>query len=306
MFVRLAILLIGVSRAMGQGGPQALLPLRIPAGAAVGQSVLWVSLPLSGTSSTKGEPILTDTIDSNSSIRVSFSSRGHADIDTQRLYYFDAGVSGAPVNSFHVERTALLTVDSNSKTIAYSLTNQIQGPNNRLVAITPNEWATSGTPMPIIIVTGDLPATKVGIATALVEAKSKVALRESAIELCASSAAACDSSIVIPANSTQAVYLRYIGEMDPGIYNATAKLYSPEYPNATDLRFTAYVSSIGCRVFGIMCVVTGALLAWWTRVYANNRIARDQALLPLAICCEQLSALKARLSNVEIKLNVRC
>lgn len=44
-------------------------------------------------------------------------------------------------------------------------------------------------------------------------------------------------------------------------------------------------------------VIFGGFLAWWVRVYASNRVTRNQALLPIAIHYERLTALAAALKS---------
>jgi hypothetical protein len=83
-------------------------------------------------------------------------------------------------------------------------------------------------------------------------------------------------------------------------------LHALEYASGTPSPLTVYVSPVIHVVLGILVVGLGVLLAWWVKTWSSNRIARDQALLPVAACQARLRGLTDTLRMAAAQLGTPC
>lgn len=168
----------------------------------------------------------------------------------------------------------------------------------------PAEWSVQSSRLPVIVTTGDSEVKQLHVTGLFVETTDRTVLPANALVVCKEAAGNCDSNISIPAHTMQTIYLRYDGPVMAGKYSGHLRIssagYNPEVKN-----LTLYVSSTGHVLLGIMVAGVGALLAWWVKVYANNRITRAHALLPAAMYRERLTSLDAVLKRARAQLHTQ-
>lgn len=159
----------------------------------------------------------------------------------------------------------------------------------------PTEWSVQDAPLPVVVYgaagTGPLHASG-----SFAEMSDRNALPADAIELCKAPAGACETDAAPSPGAAQTLYLRYRGGASPGIYAGQLIIHS-NVDNSNAKSLTLYVSSPLHHGGGVTAVIVGGILAWWVKVYASNRVTRDQALLPVALYHERLSALAASLQK---------
>jgi hypothetical protein len=288
------------------GAPEASAWLIVPAGASTATATMRITLPVSRFRSVGASIVtLTDSTVASPSPKVSFSPHGQTDIGDIRVLYFVADVTEVPQTPFSQQRTATLHVGNlNLPGVNYTITNRSPSRNDALKLFIPPNWSARSGSLPIIVSTGEAPATRLAIEGAFVEGATRSPLTGKAIGLCGNERGSCESDVSVSANSTSTVYLRYIGPIKPGTYAGTISVSALEY-TSKDSNLTLYISSLFHTVTGVIAVVLGGFLAWWVKSYASNRVTRDQALLPIAICQERLATLDSVLKKATVQLGAK-
>jgi hypothetical protein len=108
----------------------------------------------------------------------------------------------------------------------------------------------------------------------------------------------CDKNFAIPKSETQTkatVWLFVDGDIPNG--NFTGNLYLDTEPltDTKTLQLTINHSTHDAKVWGVVTILGGVVLAWGITVFARSRINRDQALLPVAVLRQKISDIQAEL-----------
>lgn len=246
-------------------------------------------------------------VDKGTSPEIKFAFANTLDEGSNRFVYFVADASGFPLDPFSMQRSAVLTVDNkNPVPVAYTVTNLTTQKDKLRSVIAPQEWSEDGGPAPIVISTADVPATHLKLLSAFTEKSTRSPLPGDAVALCANPKGDCDGDVQIPAYSSKALYLMYKGPVKPGVYGGNIALQAVEYASSAQSGLTIYVSSRDHVVWGVVVVLGSVLLAWWVKTWSSNRIARDQALLPVAALQSRLHSLSDTLHMATVQLNQDC
>jgi hypothetical protein len=83
-----------------------------------------------------------------------------------------------------------------------------------------------------------------------------------------------------------------------GNYRGTVSLSALEKPETQPVTLDIYSSSCGAKAFGFFLILVGVVAAWMTKVFASNRLTRDQELLPVTLLRRRVEALQSKLANL--------
>src|SRR5579883_2270372 len=245
--------------------------------------------------------------DNGTAPKITFTSQGSAAADSGVYLYFLADAEDVPLSGLKAGRRATLQLASGSpQSITYTVTNRATQPDKLMVLLTATDWSMLSRPLPIVVSTTDAPATGLRVSGVFTEKSSHDALPLEALELCRNPEGECDSRITIPAYVTATVYLRHGGAAPTGTYSGAFALAALEYAPTSGTKLNVYISSASDVFWGVVSVALGVLLAWWVKTWSSNRIARDQALLPVASAQARLRALGYTLHSAAARLDTEC
>jgi hypothetical protein len=276
--------------------------LSIPAGAKSAKGLLRLPLPANtADADAKGATLTDDT----AFPKLTFANQGVSVAGSNRYLYFLADASDVPPVSFSYARRAILRFARSALTLEYNITNQATQIDKLRSVIAASDWSALDGPVPLVVSTADSPATRLELSGVFTEKSTHVALPRDAVLLCDQVDSEC-GEIAIPSYSTKTLYLRYRGPRKPGVYTGQIALHALEYASGTPSPLTVYVSPGYCVAMGIFVVGLGVLLAWWVKTWSSNRIARDQALLPVAAYQARLRGLTDTLHTAVTQLGTPC
>jgi hypothetical protein len=81
-----------------------------------------------------------------------------------------------------------------------------------------------------------------------------------------------------------------------GNYRGTVSLSTLEKPETQPVTLNIYSSSAGAKTFGFFLILAGVVAAWVTKVFASNRLTRDQELLSVTLLRRRVEALQSDLA----------
>jgi len=231
--------------------------------------------------------------------------------DAARLWYFTATIDGLPASQTQ-KRMARFRFESINETAEYALSNQPTAASNWTVLPPPDPWVmTSWWPriqcVAVGIIPGDAPATSLRLQqSALVEQSTKKLLGLGHLKLCR------DSAGVDCGNGTFDLPPHYAGPplyfcVDEdfhghGNYRGAVSLSALEKPETQAVTLDVYSSSLGAKALGFFLILVGVVAAWVTKVFASNRLTRDQELLPATMLRGRLEALQSDLAHLPATL----
>lgn len=224
-----------------------------------------------------------------------------------RVWYFTASIDGLPASQTQ-KRMARFQVDSINDTAEYTLSNQATAASNWTVLPLPDPWVlTNWWPrtqcVPVGLTTGDAPATSLTIHQAvLIEQSTKKLLASDHLKLCP------DPQGANCGNGTFDLAPHYAGPplyfcVDEGFhghgnYRGTVSLSALEKPETQAVSLNIYSSSFEAKVFGFLLILLGVVAAWVTKIFASNRLTRDQELLPVTLLRRRVEELQSDLANL--------
>ncbi len=224
-----------------------------------------------------------------------------------RVWYFTASIDSLPASQTQ-KRIARFQLDSINDTAEYTLSNQATAASNWTVLPPPDPWVmTSWRPrtkcVAVGIIPGDAPATSLRIQqSALVEQSTKKLLGLDHLKLCR------DSKGIDCGNGGFDLAPHYAGPplyfcVDDGFhghgnYRGTVSLSALEKPETQPVTLDIYSSSGGAKALGFFLILVGVVAAWVTKVFATNRLTRDQELLPVILLRRRLEVLQSDLVNL--------
>ncbi len=83
-----------------------------------------------------------------------------------------------------------------------------------------------------------------------------------------------------------------------GTFTGNLFLDAPPLTETKTLALTIQQSTPTAKTGGVLTILAGVVAAWFITVFARARIARDQALLPIAVLREKLAALQEALRSL--------
>lgn len=222
-----------------------------------------------------------------------------------RIWYFTAAIEGLPFSQVQ-KRQAEVQFESIKERIDYNLINQASGTSNWTVLPPPDPWVVTGW-LPddhcraIGIIPGDSSATNLQLKqSTLVEQSTKRSLGLDAMKLCSDLGEThCGAFDLGPHSAAAPLYL-CISEsfFNHGNYRGTLNLSAIEKPETQSVTLNIYASSFLAKLTGFFLILIGVILAWITKVYASNRVTRDQELLPLTLLRQRADALQSGVSDL--------
>jgi len=215
-----------------------------------------------------------------------------------RQWVVKADVSNMAVNS-EQPRYARIKLGSVVQAVPYVLTNKPQVVPDFTVAVN-SPWILSGSndDGTVVISTGQQPISGLRLANStLVEKTMGTPIRVQHLELCRSTAAACEAPTPIPAVTSETLYLRVLEtQRVPGRYTGALAFAVDNRPEPKSLSLEVYSSSNCARVLGAILIATGVVLAWQLTVWGRARFDRLSAL-------KLATAARLRIEDLLVRLN---
>lgn len=94
------------------------------------------------------------------------------------------------------------------------------------------------------------------------------------------------------------VWLVVDGDVPDGTFTGNLYLDTEPLTETKTLQLTINHSTHDAKVWGVVTILAGVLLAWGITVFARSRINRDQALLPVAVLRQKISDIQAELVSI--------
>jgi len=242
--------------------------------------------------------------------RVTFQFvRSENDDKTARVWYFNAWIEGLPPSQTQ-KRLARFQFDSINDTAEYTLSNQASAASNWTVLPPPDPWVmTSWLPstqcISVSVIPGDAPTTNLRIQqSSLIEQSTKRALGLDHLKLCRdANGSDCQSGgfDLAPHYAGPPLYFCVDDSFHGhGNYRGTVSLSALEKPETQAVTLNIYSSSAGAKTFGFLLILVGVVAAWVTKVFASNRLTRDQELLPVTLLRRRVEALQSDLTALPV------
>ena len=280
--------------------------IRIPAGItpAVRKDVLIKGDNLTDCDSSKNVSMQDLFVEGKPDLSVSFENiRSAAATGNSRLWLADAKISNLPDDS-SVRRRVLLTCGSSSNTYDYTVTNRSEGTFSWTIKPAVSKLVLADTRQTSLMASvGDVGATNVVLAQSSLQDENTLAvlgLRD--LQLCRSTAGSCQSQpFNIPRKASgQALILTVSPDFArPGIFKGNIYIAVDQKTDPESFELTVYSSRLCWKVIGGVCIFVGVLLWWLVSVFARQRAARTEALLPLAALNDSIDRLLTDLNGIE-------
>jgi len=222
-----------------------------------------------------------------------------------RIWYFTAAVEGFPYGQTQ-KRQAGVRFESINEKADYTLSNQATAASNWTILAPPDPWVMTGwvpsvycTAMSVI--PGDSPATDLQLKqSGLIEQSTKKPLGLDDLKLCSDSTARhCGAFDLAPHSGAPPLYLCVTDQFHGhGNYRGALSLSAMEKPETQSVTLNIYSSSVCAKLLGFLLIVAGVFLAWVTKVYAGNRLTRDQELLPMTLLRRRVEGLQSDVASL--------
>lgn len=171
-----------------------------------------------------------------------------------------------------------------------------------LQLVSASQWSVEYGALPVVVNSDQkIAPEKLKVNGSFVDSSDGNALPGNAILLCKTPEGPCSPEPAGTPERVQTLYLRRKGELRAGTYSGQLIVQS-ETEQSEAKSLTVYVSSLEHRWGGVFVVFLGGFLAWWVKVFASNRVTRNQALLPIALHFERLRALDAALNKAQAQV----
>lgn len=221
-----------------------------------------------------------------------------------RIWFLKADVSALPINSVPLTRSALVSLGEFKRIVQYVLTNRpASAPDFSITPPAPWQQNSNNKVAAALLVAAGEQAL-LGLRLAHVSLTEKAQQQRSiplqALELCTQPTDdVCVAPPVIPAQSSQTVYLRFKkGEEFLGRFSGTVSLAvdarAEAKPVPVDLASTAdWAQGIGAAL-----IVVGVFAAYFLSAWSRSRLQRLAALQPVAAARERVLRLLMELDPV--------
>jgi hypothetical protein len=292
--------------------------IRIPVGSADGEVQVMMKAENLTDADVAGakDPVLKDLGGAGSLPSTKVEFRNPVAIDsgtTTRAWLMIARISKLPANSSQ-KRSARFSFGKVEQYIDYTVTNLSPAAFTWSVAAPGVPWLVwFGYPdtrrtMTVVVTTGDYPASNLRIAQAILRdgiGTSQIALED--LELCESATGPC-GHFNINARTSRTYFVR-LNER-PWYSNWQNGKYAGTLSFAVNERTELQTSSVNLHISSLLAWMTGAILlgvgiwsAWWTGVWARARLLQLEALKPVAVLHESITALQDELKNIGKKID---
>jgi hypothetical protein len=222
-----------------------------------------------------------------------------------RVWYFSAWVEGLPPGQTQ-KRIARFQFETINDTAEYTLSNQATAASNWTILPPPDPWVMSSwLPAPqciaVSVIPGDAPATHLRIQqSTLMEQSSKKSLGLDHLKLCrdANGSDCPNEGFDLPPHYPGPPLFFCVDDAfhGHGNYRGTVSLSALEKPETQALNLNIFSSSGGAKALGFFLILMGVVAAWLTKVYASNRLTRDQELLPMTLLRRRVEVLQSDLT----------
>jgi hypothetical protein len=225
---------------------------------------------------------------------------------TSRRWLLTTDIKGLPRDAVQ-KRYLSLDFQGQTFTLPYTVSNKTTGSFTWSVKWPPAELSLrAGEAMEINIAVQAIAATHVRVVQAALLEQTRKTLLDGGLTLCATAApSSCsDAGLDLAANSTNRLWLRTNpNHTIVGKYVGTVIIGAAEKPDGESLSLTIYGTTV-CRQFlGVLVIIIGVVCAWFVSTWSQNRLNRDQALLPAIMLAGRVQALEKILQNAPANAN---
>jgi hypothetical protein len=220
-----------------------------------------------------------------------------------RVWLADAEISNLPPDSAF-KRRMLFTYGNISVPIDYTVTNRPEGTFTWSVKPALKELVLKDSrEISLIASTGDTAATNVHLAmSSLQDDATKDALGREYLQLCIVNGPDCSPapfSLTARASSHPMKLKVDKTFCRPGVFKGMIWIAVDQKQDPDSFELTVYSTRSRWQFFGALCIVLGVVLWWFIAVFARQRAARAEALLPLAELSESIDDLLSSLDQTE-------
>jgi len=256
------------------------------------------------------KPLLMEKSNPASPGSVQFSFYAAADAkDASRIWYFSAIARDLPPFVTQ-KRSARFQFNQIDQQFDYFITNQAADASEWTLLPPPDPWVIGAGPArarftTISLITGDAAVTGLTLAHVnIVNPATKTRVGPGKLKLCreACGASCSGGPIDLAAHSSNVLYLCAAELPGFGNYRGQLHLAAQEKQQTQAVPLNLFVSSVWAKAVGLLAMIAGVILAWFTQAHMGNRRARGYDLLPVAFQRQRLSVLRREISMVPASL----
>jgi hypothetical protein len=226
--------------------------------------------------------------------------------NASRRWLLTADIKGLPRDSSQ-KRYLSFDFKGQTVTLPYTLSNKPAGSFAWSVKGPPTELSLkAGEAMEINIAVQAIAATHVRVLQTSLLEQTRKTLLDGGLTLCATPAASSctDAGIDLAANSTNRLWLRtHPDSTIVGRYDGTVIIGATEKPDGETLTLIIYGTTVCRQLLGVLVIIIGVACAWFVSTWSQNRLNRDQALLPAIVLADRVRALQKILENAPPNAN---
>lgn len=227
-------------------------------------------------------------------VAVNFTANELDHGDGSRRWVLTADIKGLPRNVMQKRYLSFVFGDQHV-ILPYTVSNKSTATFTWSVKAPPSELSLkAGQAIEIGIAVQAVAATKVGVLqTTLVEQSRKTPL-DGGLTLCTQPVAPCtESGISLAPNSANRLWLQTNKDSTiVGKYAGTVTVSAAEKPDGETLTLTIYGTTVYRQRLGVLIIIIGVAIAWLITTWAQNKLNRLQALLPVTLLAEHVRALQ--------------
>jgi hypothetical protein len=232
---------------------------------------------------------------------IQFTTKDLDHTDTTRQWLLMTDIKGLP-NNVTQKRYLNFKFDGKTVTIPFTLTNKNPATFAWSVKAPAEVSLPPGEPLEISVALQGVGATKVGLLQTSLQEQSRKRPVEGSWILCkdrVSDPAACaGQELNLPPHTSQRLWLYPAkGSTLIGKYMGNVVVTAAEKPEGETLTVTVYGTNACRQLLGVLAIMLGVFCAWLVTVYLQNRLNRDQLLLPAIMLRERFQELRDLLNN---------
>ncbi len=231
---------------------------------------------------------------------IKFNVRDLSHTENSRRWLLTAEINGLP-NNVVQKRYLTFRFDGKTMTLPFTLTNRnpatfvwsVKGPSE--ISLPPGE------PIEISVAVQGVGATNIGLLQSSLLEQSQKRPVEGGWMLCKSRSdnpSTCPKELNLAPHSTQQLLLYPArGSTLVGKYMGNVTIGASEKPEGETLALTVYGTTLARQIAGVVAILAGVSLAWILTVYLQNRLNRNQMLLPVTMLKDRFESLQEILQN---------
>lgn len=220
-----------------------------------------------------------------------------------KMWLADAEISNLPPDSTF-KRRILFIYGKITVAFDYSVTNRPEGAFTWSIKPALKELLLNDSrEIAVIVSTGDIGATNVHLAmSSLQDDASKSSLGREHLQLCVVNGINCkpEPFSLAPHTSSQPMWLKVDEAFSQvGVFKGMIWIGVDQKQEPDSIELTVYSTSTDHQLLGALCIFLGVALWWFVAVFARQRAARAEALIPVMELRESVGDLLSDLDRID-------